>query len=115
MPHMFPIGDRTQQMEPVRYHRVLLAALLALPLILLGLDEVTPPTPHLAPLMAAAPALTAIFFGPVHVAQVSVVTVGCLIGADAANLQRGAKLQPSGRARRSGGVPAIASSGSPLR
>ena len=87
MPHMFPIGDRTQQMEPVRYHRVLLAALLALPLILLGLDEVTPPTPHLAPLMAAAPALTAIFFGPVHVAQVSVVTVGCLIGADAANLQ----------------------------
>jgi serine phosphatase RsbU (regulator of sigma subunit) len=64
-----------------------LVALLALLVALLVADELTAPSIRLGPLMVAVPALAAVFCGPAGVLLVTVVTLGCVITAAAANLQ----------------------------
>ena len=75
--------------QPWRCPRTTLAALLALPVVLLVADALTPPSTRLGPLMVAAPVLSAVFYGPAVVLLVAVVTLGCVLAAGVANLQLG--------------------------
>lgn len=81
------IRERLTTAWPSPRLRKPLVALLALLAVLLVVDELTPPSTRLGPLMVAVPALSAVFCGPAGVFLVGVATLGCVIAAAAANLQ----------------------------
>jgi hypothetical protein len=61
--------------------------MVALPIVLLAIDVLTPPTIRLGSLMVAAPVLSAVFLAPVGVLAVTAVTIVCYAGALVVNEQ----------------------------
>ncbi|GAA2478519.1 PP2C family protein-serine/threonine phosphatase [Streptomyces thermolineatus] len=80
-------GERSRAVRLWRHPRSITAMMLAFPLGLLAIEEFTTPDIRLGPLMAAGPALAAVFCSPMGVLVVLVVTLLCVAGAAAANLQ----------------------------
>ncbi|MCD0485478.1 serine/threonine-protein phosphatase [Streptacidiphilus sp. ASG 303] len=68
-----------------RHPRTVLAAVTALPLVLLAVDEVTPPDIRFGSLMVAAPTLAAVFCAPAGVLLVILVTIPCVVLSARAN------------------------------
>ena len=73
----------------------LLAAPLAALGILLAVDELTGPNIRIGGLMIAVPALSAVFLGPMAVAAVSVISLGCVVLAAVENRRSALRTSPS--------------------
>lgn len=70
-----------------RHPRARVATVLVLPVLLLTLDLLTPPSIRFGPIMVAAPVLAAVFCTPAEVAFIAVVTLACATAAAGVNLQ----------------------------